>query len=105
MSSTYAILEFFEYEHLPSNLQDISRPFCELAVAMVAQVPCEPGRFGCNMIVLDVVSGIGKMVIVRFSGSPGKDNNFIRRILYHPPGGLGDYVRPARIRHSATDER
>lgn len=30
------ILQFFEYEHLPSHLQKVSAPFCELARAIVA---------------------------------------------------------------------
>lgn len=25
------IMHFFSYDHLPANLQDVSRPFCELA--------------------------------------------------------------------------
>ena len=29
--ATEAILKFFEFEHLPERLQDVSRPFCELA--------------------------------------------------------------------------
>ena len=29
--STEAILKFFDYEHLPRHLQDVSKPFCELA--------------------------------------------------------------------------
>jgi hypothetical protein len=29
--STAAILRYFEYEHLPTRLQEISRPFCLLA--------------------------------------------------------------------------
>jgi hypothetical protein len=29
------ILQFFAYEHLPAPLQTISRPFCELAHAIV----------------------------------------------------------------------
>lgn len=29
--ATAAILTFFEYEHLPPALQEVSRPFCELA--------------------------------------------------------------------------
>lgn len=28
------ILQFFGYQHLPSNLQVVSRPFCELAKAL-----------------------------------------------------------------------
>ena len=30
------ILQFFEYEHLPAHLQDISRPFCVLAKGLVS---------------------------------------------------------------------
>lgn len=29
--STEALLKFFAYAHLPSHLQEVSRPFCELA--------------------------------------------------------------------------
>lgn len=35
--STEAILKFFEYEHLPAHLQEVSRPFCELARDMAAR--------------------------------------------------------------------
>lgn len=27
----YPILEYFGYSHLPINLQEVSKPFCELA--------------------------------------------------------------------------
>lgn len=29
--STHAVLQYFEYEHLPEHLREISRPFCVLA--------------------------------------------------------------------------
>lgn len=29
------ILRFFQYKHLPTHLQEVSRPFCELAVETV----------------------------------------------------------------------
>lgn len=32
---TESLLQFFAYEHLPSQLQLISKPFCDLAHAMV----------------------------------------------------------------------
>lgn len=35
MGSEEQVLKYFKYEHLPENLQEISRPFCELARAMV----------------------------------------------------------------------
>ena len=33
------ILQFFAYEHLPPHLQAVSKPFCELAHAIVSAVP------------------------------------------------------------------
>lgn len=36
------LLSFFTYEHLPEHLQAISRPFCELAHDMVAELPSNP---------------------------------------------------------------
>lgn len=35
----YAILVHFEYKHLPPVLQEVSKPFCELANAMAELVP------------------------------------------------------------------
>lgn len=32
-------LKFFAFEHLPPNLQEVSRPFGELAAALVAKLP------------------------------------------------------------------
>lgn len=29
--ATQELLKYFEYEHLPAHLQEISKPFCELA--------------------------------------------------------------------------
>lgn len=33
------ILKFFEFEHLPEKLKNISRPFCELAKACHESLP------------------------------------------------------------------
>lgn len=33
------IMQFFAYSHLPPQLQDVSRPFCELAEAIVSSNP------------------------------------------------------------------
>lgn len=33
------IIQFFAYEHLPERLRDVSRPFCELAHAIVSDNP------------------------------------------------------------------
>ena len=33
------IMRFFEYSHLPDHLKEVSQPFCELALWMVAHLP------------------------------------------------------------------
>jgi len=38
------IIQFFAYGHLPSNLQDVSRPFGELADRIVETLPRNPER-------------------------------------------------------------
>ena len=38
------LLQFFEYQHLPSQLQAISKPFCELAYGVVHDLPRNPER-------------------------------------------------------------
>lgn len=41
---TDRMLQFFAYEHLPQDLQDISRPFGELANNIVTTLPSNPER-------------------------------------------------------------
>lgn len=36
MEYTEPIMQFFTYEHLPETLQEVSRPFCLLAEALLA---------------------------------------------------------------------
>lgn len=38
------LLKFFTYDHLPEALQEVSRPFCELAARVVETVPQNPER-------------------------------------------------------------
>jgi hypothetical protein len=38
------ILQFFAFEHLPTHLQDISRPFSEMATSIVETLPRNPER-------------------------------------------------------------
>ena len=33
------IMKFFDYEHLPDHLREVSKPFCELAHHMDATLP------------------------------------------------------------------
>lgn len=41
---TEHILQFFTYDHLPRFLQDVSRPFADLAHSIVETVPRNPER-------------------------------------------------------------
>ena len=38
------LLQFFEWEHLPPHLADVSKPFGELALAIDATLPSNPER-------------------------------------------------------------
>lgn len=38
------ILQFFKFDHLPSPLRDVSRPFAQLAVQIVDTLPRNPER-------------------------------------------------------------
>lgn len=38
------MLQFFKFEHLPPAMQEVSRPFCELATKLVETLPRNPER-------------------------------------------------------------
>lgn len=38
------IMQFFAYEHLPAHLQEVSRPFGEMAKTIVETLPRNPER-------------------------------------------------------------
>jgi len=38
----YPILQYFHYEHLPPHLQDVSRPFSDLAHTLASTLPRGP---------------------------------------------------------------
>ena len=42
--SVEPILQFFAYTHLPQHLQDVSKPFCDLAFRINTDVPRNPER-------------------------------------------------------------
>ena len=41
------MLKLFEFEHLPANLRDVSKPFCMLARHVVHTLPRNPERTVC----------------------------------------------------------
>ena len=42
--ATEHIAQFFAFDHLPPALQDVSRPFCELATKIIDGLPRNPER-------------------------------------------------------------
>lgn len=38
------MLQFFAYDHLPANLAEVSKPFCDLAVNVTLTLPRNPER-------------------------------------------------------------
>jgi hypothetical protein len=38
------MLQFFHWEHLPPHLQEVSKPFGEMAVKIVSEIPSNPER-------------------------------------------------------------
>jgi len=38
------MLQFFEYAHLPAHLQEISKPFGDMAANICANLPANPER-------------------------------------------------------------
>ncbi len=41
---TEHIIQFFAYEHLPPHLQEVSRPFGEMAKVIIDTIPRNPER-------------------------------------------------------------
>ena len=44
MNTPDRMLQFFAYEHLPPKLQEVSKPFCELARSVTDTLPSNPER-------------------------------------------------------------
>ena len=42
--ATDRMLQFFRYGHLPAELQEASKPFCDLAHRIVERYPINPER-------------------------------------------------------------
>lgn len=62
------ILQYFAYAHLPAHLQEVSRPFAELAHRLVATLPDGPERSAALRKLLE-----GKDAAVR-SALPTKED-------------------------------
>ncbi len=50
---TDRMMQFFQYSHLPANLQESSKPFCKLAEEVVEKYPMNPERTVCLRKLLE----------------------------------------------------
>jgi hypothetical protein len=51
--STQALLRYFEYDHLPAPLQEVSAPFCVLALQIAERLPDSPETTVCVRKLLE----------------------------------------------------
>lgn len=49
VSIRYPILKYFQYAHLPQKLQDISKPYCELAITLAWSHPEGHAEVGAGL--------------------------------------------------------
>jgi len=62
-------LQFFEHDHLPPNLQEVSRPFGELAGWMMTRLPENPQRTIAIQKLMEAKDAAVRAAI--FRGDPG----------------------------------
>lgn len=70
------IMQYFEYAHLPPHLQQVSKPFGELAQQLVATLPRNPER---TVALRKLLEGKDAAVRARLAKSPSDDVFFAAR--------------------------
>lgn len=63
------LLQFFEYTHLPDHLQEISKPFHNLAHHIVAVLPINPERSAALRKLLEAKDGAVRAKLFQPAGS------------------------------------
>lgn len=59
------MLQFFKYEHLPPNLQEVSKPFGDMAQMIVTNFPSNPERTAGLRKLLEAKDCIVRSVIYK----------------------------------------
>ena len=79
------IEQFFSYDHLPEPLQDVSRPFAELAERIVSFLPRNPERTVALRKLLEAKDAAVRAFIAKDPVGPGLGGG----------GGSGTDAKPA----------
>lgn len=64
------LLQFFKYEHLPPHLQEVSKPFADLANSIVVTLPSNPERSTALRKLLEAKDCAVRAVLFKQEVSP-----------------------------------
>lgn len=67
---THPIRQFFEYEHLPPNLQKVSKPFCDMAKDLDERLPNNPEKTTALRKLLEAKDCAVRAAIYRPEANP-----------------------------------
>lgn len=59
------IMQFFAFDHLPTHLQEVSRPFAEMAARIVSTLPRNPERTVALRKLLEAKDAAVRALIAR----------------------------------------
>jgi len=59
------LLQFFTYEHLPTHLQEVSKPFGELAKALEESLPSNPEKTATFRKLLEAKDCVVRAVLFK----------------------------------------
>lgn len=70
------MLQFFHYDHLPTHLREVSRPFCDLAHEVVRNLPRNPERTVALRKLLEAKDAAVRSVIYIAPEAPPSAEDF-----------------------------
>lgn len=60
------LLQFFKYDHLPKPMQEVSKPFCDLAENIVAVIASNPERTAAMRKLLEAKDCAVRALIFKY---------------------------------------
>lgn len=69
------LMQYFGYDHLPERLWDVSKPFHDIASALIIQLPDNPQRTRCLEKLLEAKDCAVRAAIYKAPGDETKTKN------------------------------
>lgn len=69
------MLQFFQYAHLPVNLQRASKPFCDLAVELTRDYPMNPERTVALRKLLEAKDAAVRSLLYKEENNPTEEKS------------------------------